>query len=315
MRKLPPLNALRAFEAAARNRSFTSAANELCVTVTAVSHQIKNLEDQLGRKLFDRTPREVRLTAIGERLFPLLRDGFDRFAEAFEEIGSAKSGQSITVSTTRAFAERWLMPRLERFSRVYPEIIVNVEGTEDLADLYEQGIDLAIRYGRTSDASLSCIDLLEDRYLAVHRRDAVNAKPQISDFKTRGLLAYRWKNRADNYPSWEKWLERVGFEGLTQYRVCWYNDESLAMHAMERGIGALLCSNVLVSDDIQSGSLQAIEGPTLDGFGFRIVHPPARRMKRSRADFIDWIRQEAAIFEATVLPSGAISAHERAWAI
>jgi LysR family transcriptional regulator, glycine cleavage system transcriptional activator len=315
MRKLPPLNAIRAFEAAARNRSFTSAANELCVTVTAVSHQIKNLEDQIGRKLFDRTPREVRLTAVGERLFPLLRDGFDRFAEAFDEIGNQRSGQSITVSTTRAFAERWLMPRLEHFNRIHPDVIVNVEGTEEVADLYEQGIDLAIRYGRTADPSLTSISLLNDHYMAVCRRDGMSAAPQVTDFKTRGLLAYRWKQRADDFPSWARWMQMHGLDGLLDYRVCWYNDESLAMHAMERGMGPLLCSNVLVADSIQTGVLQALEGPVLEGFGFRIVHPPMRRMKRSLADFIDWLRQEAALYEHALLPISPMPAHDRVFAL
>jgi LysR family transcriptional regulator, glycine cleavage system transcriptional activator len=105
MRKLPPLNSLRAFEAAGRNLSFTIAANELCVTVTAVSHQIKHLEEQIGRKLFIRTPREVKLTETGERLLPWLREGFDRLADAFDNIQSQSASNSINITTTRAYRD------------------------------------------------------------------------------------------------------------------------------------------------------------------------------------------------------------------
>lgn len=296
MRKLPPLNSIRAFEAAARNRSFTSAANELCVTVTAVSHQIKNLEEQIGRKLFDRTPREVRLTPVGEKLFPLLRDGFDRFAEAFEEVGSQKGGQSITVSTTRAFAERWLMPRLAGFTTLFPDINVNIEGTEEVVDLHENGVDIAIRYGRTNDPSLIGSRLLPDSYRAVIRTGDEPQLPTEQAIKSRPLLAYRWHLRTDDLPSWQRWITDSGLGVYGDYRIAWYNDESMAMHALEQGMGPLLCSDVLVADAVRDGTLRYLDGPSLDGFGFKIVHAPVRRMKPSMTYFVEWIRNEATIF-------------------
>lgn len=295
MRKLPPLNSIRAFEAAARNRSFTSAANELCVTVTAVSHQVKNLEEQIGRKLFDRTPREVRLTPVGEKLFPLLRDGFDRFAEAFEELGSQKGNQSITVSTTRAFAERWLMPRLSRFTTMFPEINVNIEGTEDVVDLHEN--DIAIRYGRTADPSLIGSRLLLDSYRPVIRTGDEPQLPTEQAIKSRPLLAYRWHLRTDDLPSWQRWIAASGLGAYADYRIAWYNDESMAMHAMEQCMGPLLCSNVLVADGVRAGTLRYLDGPSLDGFGFKIVHAPVRQMKASMTYFVEWIRNEAMTFQ------------------
>src|SRR5690606_3651969 len=125
MRKIPPLNSIRAFEAVARHQSFTAAAEELCVTVAAVSHQVRQLEEGLGQKLLERG-RQVRLTAAGQTLYPLLRDGFDQIAHAFALISPPARGDAIQLSTTRAFAERWLMPRLARFNAIHPDILVPV---------------------------------------------------------------------------------------------------------------------------------------------------------------------------------------------
>ncbi|MFG1300077.1 LysR family transcriptional regulator [Xanthobacter sp. V3C-3] len=146
-RKLPPLNAIRSIEAAARHSSFTAAADELHVTVAAVSHQVRHLEAMLDVKLFDRSGRSVSLTRTGRTLFPTLRDDLDRLADAFSTLREERSGEAITVSTTRAFAERRLMPRLGRFNAMFPDIVVHVDATEDVANLRAGAIDVAIRYG------------------------------------------------------------------------------------------------------------------------------------------------------------------------
>lgn len=307
MRRLPPLNAIRAFEAAARNRSFTAAASELCVTVTAVSHQVRHLEEQVGRKLFDRLPREVRLTPAGERLFPFVRDGFDRFAEAFLDLDGRSAAETLSVTATRGFAERWLMPRLERFSALHPKINVSVEGTAQKVDLREGGdVDVAIRYGRHGDDSLEEVVLMHDTYQAVARQiPGRNSSLSLGDLDGRPLLAYRWMMRSDDVPSWSKWLRNAGRDDEADLRISWFNDEGLAMHAMEGGLGALLCSDVLVADDIARGALTPVDGPTLDGFCFRLLHVPSRRPKRAISQFTDWIRGEAADFSAAMLQSAS----------
>ena len=197
MRKLPPLNAIRAFEAAARHESFTAAANELCVTVTAISHQIRQLEAILGQKLFVRSGRALALTAQGQAIFPLLRVSFDHMANAFATIHSQNPGDAITVSTTRAFAERWLMPRLEQFNAAFPTVVVHVDGTEDVVAPGAHGIDLAVRYGKADDTQQSSV-LFADRYIAVAADSAGSnsSRLAIDDFRARPLLAYRWKNAA-----------------------------------------------------------------------------------------------------------------------
>ncbi len=299
MRKLPPLNAIRAFEAAARHESFTAAANELCVTVTAISHQVRLLEAILGRKLFERSGRAVALTAEGHAIFPLLRDGFDHMANAFAAIGPQAGSDAITVSMTRAFAERWLMPRLERFNAAFPAIVVHIDASEEVVTPGTRGIDLAIRYGRTDrDRPQQASVLFEDSYIAVA---ASSICPPVSPltidaFHLKPLLAYRWKNAALDAPKWSAWLDAVTHDARRDFRISWFSEETLALHAGERGLGPLLCSDALVTNQLRYGTMRRIDGPILAGFSYRLVEAPHAAKRKAVTAFIEWLRREAAAF-------------------
>jgi LysR family glycine cleavage system transcriptional activator len=297
MRKLPPLNSLRAFEAAARNRSFTAAAAELCVTVTAISHQIRQLEELLGQKLFERTPREVSLTVWGEKLYPDLRDGFDRFASAFDQIHKNDGQKSLTITTTRAFAERWLMPRLLRFTNAVPDINVHVEATEEVLDLRRSNVDVAIRYGRSPSPDMTSVPLLQDTYSPIVAASCGGfPSVRIEDYRKFPLLAYRWFNPSLGGPDWQHWMLTAGKAPPDMLNVSWFNDESLAIHAMERGMGPLLCSDILTEDAISERKLVRLEGPSLPGFGYHIAYLPGRQRRRPVARFCEWLRSEAVDF-------------------
>lgn len=295
MRKLPPLNAIRVFEAAARNRGFTAAANELCVSVTAVSHHIRHLEEIVGVKLFERRGRTIALSPTGERLYPMLRDGFDLLANAFAEVNERKSGAALTVTTTCAFAERWLMPRLPAFAAICPDVVVNVDASETIADLRSEGIDVAIRYG-PGHASEPGDILLEDEYIpvAVASLCPDGREASIDDFSGRPLLGYHWKNAAFDGPTWSKWLSADGRKPSGDFRVSWFSEEHLAINAAERGFGPVLCSNVLVADQLKDRTLQRLDGPALDGFKYRLLFATASTRKQSARLFAEWLRSEAA---------------------
>ena len=299
MRKLPPLNAVRAFEAAARHESFTAAAAELCVTVTAISHQVRQLEAMLGRKLFERSGRAVVLTAEGHAVFPQLRDGFDRMASAFAAIRPPADGDAITVSATRAFAERWLMSRLSSFNAAFPTVVVHIDATEDVRTPGIEGIDLAVRYGRVDRAHEASV-LFNDNYIAVAASAICppGASLAIDDLRPRSLLAYRWKNAALDSPAWSVWLAGISRDAARDFRISWYSEEPLALHAAERGLGPLLCSDALVGEQLRQGTLRRIDGPTLPGFCYRLVEAPGVARRRSVTAFIDWLRGEAAAFRA-----------------
>lgn len=299
MRKLPPLNAIRAFEAAARHSSFTAAADELCVTVTAVSHQVRHLEATLDMKLFERSGRSVSLTPAGRTIFPSLRDGLDRLADAFATLHEERAGEAISVSTTRAFAERWLMPRLGGFNAMFPNIVVHVDATEEVVDLRAGGIDLAIRYGPAGPEQRPSI-LLQDVYVAVADQTLCpqGRSATIEDVSSRPLLAYRWKNRELDAPTWSAWLARTPHDTASNFRISWFSEETLALHAAERAFGPLLCSNVLVEDEMRRGTLRQLDGPVMAGFSYRLVDIPSAGRKRSLAAFSEWLKDEAATFRA-----------------
>ncbi|WP_339515397.1 LysR family transcriptional regulator [Pseudomonas sp. RL_15y_Pfl2_60] len=310
MRKIPPLNSVRAFEAVARHQSFSAAADELSVTVAAVSHQVRQLEDGLGQKLLERG-RSVSLTAAGKTIYPLLRDGFDQIAQAFALLAAPKAKDTIEVSTTRAFAERWLMPRLARFNAIYPNLVVSIHASEKVVDMRSAAADLAIRYGPV-DADARGTVLFADSYIAVAHKSICPAGRQarIDDFYNRPLLAFKWKNQALSVPSWAAWLAQVDHDSSLELRTSWYSEETLALHAVEQGLGPLLCSKVLIEDGLRSGQICRLEGPSLPGFSYHLVEGAAYASHNSLALFKDWLLGEAASFREGVLDEAGMPGND-----
>src|SRR4051812_6385931 len=174
MRKLPPLTELRAFEAAARHLSFKHAAGELGVTPTAISHQIKLLEQHCGRPLFRRRPRPLALTSAGRQLFPVVRDGFGRFAETLSNIKSSHAGRHLRITATNAFAARWLLPRLQSWRAAHPRLKLDIVGTDAVLNLESDETDVAIRYALGPPADGNVVELMRDTFYVV-------ASPKLVD--------------------------------------------------------------------------------------------------------------------------------------
>src|SRR5476651_2450346 len=166
-RRLPPLNALRAFEAAARHLNFSRAADELSVTPGAVSQQIQNLEDYVGAALFKRTPKGLLLTDAAQTALPALREAFDRLAEAASLLTAAVDGRRLTLTAPPSFAAKWLVPRLKRFEESYPQIDVWLSADMDIVDFAAGEIDLAVRYGAGRYPGLEIIRLLSETVIPV----------------------------------------------------------------------------------------------------------------------------------------------------
>jgi LysR family glycine cleavage system transcriptional activator len=164
MHKLPPLIELRAFDAAARHLGFRKAAAELGVTPAAISHQIRLLERYCGRALFRRRPRPLSLTEAGARLFPAIRDGLEAFATAIAAIRREGNKRPLRVTTTNAFASRWLVPSLPRWRKVRPDAPLDVIGTDSVLDLHAGDADLAIRYARSSPRDGIAEEFLSDAF-------------------------------------------------------------------------------------------------------------------------------------------------------
>lgn len=167
MRRLPPLSALRAFEAAARHGSFKQAANELAVTPTAISHQIRSLEQYTGLTLFVRQVRKVVLTDAGLELYPVLRDGFNAFETVLQRLETAQARRRVIISATNAFMARWLAPRVADFQKLHPEIDLELDASDQAVDLGSDVADIAIRYGRGPYPGMVAEPLFADRFAPV----------------------------------------------------------------------------------------------------------------------------------------------------
>src|SRR5687768_17840750 len=167
VRRLPPLNALKAFEAAARHESFTRAAEELFVTQGAVSHQVKALEEELGVKLFNRERQRLVITEQGRDYLAVLRDAFDRIALGTERLKQRQSSGALTVSTSPDFAAKWLVNRLGRFLETHPEIDLRVSATLNHVDFAREEVDVAVRHGDGSWPGLDCVRLWPEELFPV----------------------------------------------------------------------------------------------------------------------------------------------------
>jgi LysR family transcriptional regulator, glycine cleavage system transcriptional activator len=179
-RRLPPLNALRAFEAAARHLNFSRAADELSVTPGAVSQQIQNLEDYVGAALFKRTPKGLLLTDAAQTALPALREAFDRLAEAASLLTAAVDGRRLTLTAPPSFAAKWLVPRLKRFEEAYPQIDVWLSADMEIVDFASGEIDLAVRYGAGRYAGLETARLLNESVVPVASPELIAANPLLT---------------------------------------------------------------------------------------------------------------------------------------
>ncbi len=297
-RRLAPLNALRAFEAAARHLSFTKAAEELNVTPAAISHQIKALEEYFGVALFRRLTRALLLTDAGQSVLPKLRDGFDLLADACARLGSAEDHRVLTVSAAPSLAARWLVTRLERFRARHPEIDIRLDASERLVDFARDNVDLAIRYGGGRYPGLHVECLFRADVFPVCS-PALLAGPQPlrepADLACHRLLHADWATSGDTWPSWTMWLKAAGVTGIDAERGPRFNDIHLAVQTAIDGNGVVLASGVLVGDDLEHGRLvRPFETSMATAFGYYIVCPPEMAETAKCSAFADWLRAEAA---------------------
>ncbi len=212
-RALPPLNSLRAFEAAARHLSFTKAAEELNVTPAAISHQIKALEEFLGVVLFRRLTRALRLTDAGQAAFPKVREGFDNLAEAVEILRAEEEGKVLTVSVSPSFGAKWLVPRLDRFRAAHPDLDIRIDATDRLADFQGDNVDVALRYGMGNYPSLLVDKLFGAEMVPVCSPDLLDGTQPLRrplDLVHHTLLHLDWTLEEQTSPSWRMWLLAAG---------------------------------------------------------------------------------------------------------
>lgn len=303
MRQLPPLNALHAFEVAARYLSFQQAAEELDVTPTAISHQIKILEDRLGLKLFRRRPRPLVLTEAGKALYPAVGTSLDAMAEAIARLKQESESTDLTVSVTTVCATKWLLPRLSEFQQNHPQIDLRLQTSNDVVNLHAQTVDLAIRYGRGSYQGLVC-KLMSDVFVPVCSPYLLKSKHPLkepNDLVHHPLLHFEWIHYGESAPNWKNWLALAGVDGIDPLRGLKFNEESLAIQAAIAGQGVALCSSIHVADDVALGFLVQPFDIVLNGLSYYAVYLEHHPKKQFIIKFVGWLVEVANTFSHNIV--------------
>ena len=303
-RRLPSLNALRAFEAAGRHLSFSRAAAELHVTPAAVGQQVRTLESYLGETLFVRQNRSVELTVAGQALLPGVSDGFDQIARTMEAFYRRTVRRPLTVSVEPNFGAKWLVRRLDRFRERHPGIEIRLDATSRVIDFAREAVDLAIRYGDGNYPGLRCDVLFEDEVFPVCSpvlRDGPHPLVLPEDLQWHQLLRQDWDPNAPTWPDWAMWLQAAGVEDVDpaqgpQFAAGSY---SLMMDAALAGQGVALASSVLAADDIEAGRLvKPFDLSMHQSLRYYLVGPEATADEPMSTAFREWVLSEAGASEA-----------------
>jgi len=298
MRQLPPLNAVRAFEAAARHESFAKAAEELFVTPAAVSQQVKTLEDWLELTLFQRHARGLHLTPAGRAYLPWLTDALDRLASATETVRRMGQTHVLTVGVTPGFASLWLGPRLWSFASKHPELDIRVTATSRPVQADEEQMDLIIRFGRGEYPNMHVELLFEDGLTPVCSPELQQGPHPLrtpSDLKYHTLLHNEAVVLAGFRASWQDWLDAAGARDVDGRRGLHFSDFPLVLQEALAGRGVGLGHIALIQQELRAGRLiQPFEHVLHPGGNYYIVHRRGAEQQPKVAAFLDWLRLEAA---------------------
>ena len=291
LHRLPSLDALRVFEAAARHLSFTQAADELNVTQAAVSQRIRSLEESLGVPLFKRLNRALLLSDDGQALYQPVRDALDQMMGAVESLRAGDATGVLTVTTMDSFAATWLVPRLKRFRDAHPEIDVRISTSDTLLDLTREDMDMGVRYGRADWPNLDVVRLMTEEVFPVCSPALLERGPPLekpSDLARHTLLH-------DNlHENWRMWLLAAGAPEVDATRGPGYYRSNLVIQAAVAGEGVALGRSVLVADELASGRLIKPFDVSLPvEFAHYVVSPQATRDQPKIKAFREWLLQEA----------------------
>ena len=291
--RLPPMNTLRAFEAAARHLSFTEAAAELNVTQAAVSHQIRTLEEALGVRLFRRLNRAIRLTEEGQEFVAEVRKALTHLAAGMEKLAAPSAGGPLTVSVLPSFASKWLVPRLGRFRERHPEIDVRIEATNVLTDFQRDDVDLVVRYGRGKYKGLASTWLMAEDIFPVCSPALLDGPKPLrhpADLRHHTLL------HDDANVDWTMWLLSAGFGGVDPGQGPFFTDSAMVIQAAVEGQGVALARGALAAGDLAAGRLvRPFDFAIPTEYAYYVVCPETTANRPKIAAFREWMLEEAGI--------------------
>jgi LysR family glycine cleavage system transcriptional activator len=288
MRKLPPLNALRAFEAAATLESFQLAAEELHVTPSAVSHQIRVLEDYLGTPLFHRQPRAVRLTRLGRSYLPPISDALDQIHRATHALARRPADGPLTLSVAPTFAVTWLAPRLGAFQLAHPEIEVRLISSVELVDFVGSDVDLGIRSGNGQWLGLRADRLMQSHLVPVCSPALAEGPPPLHSPADLALVPLI--QEITRLGLWRTWFSALGVEGIDTERGPWVQSNEVAIEAATGGLGVALTSREMAVRHLAEGRLVIpFEVEFAPEQAYYLVYPESSADDPRISAFRDWI--------------------------
>ena len=293
MRKLPPLNDLKAFEAAARLSSVTAAAEELCVTHSSISQRIKQLEAYVGQKLFVRSGRGLEPTPAAVAYYEDLRISFDRIALATDRLTKNGLRRTLSVNTTPSFAMRWLIPRTLEFHTEHPsiELVTSTSKSDDISSL-DRPHDFIIRREPMTEPDHDCVRLLDDVMTPVMAPDLLEQQPI---HEPADLLNYTHLHMRSRSHAWKQWFGRHGVATPETIGGPFFDHFFLSLQAAINGLGVAIGPYALIEDDIASGRLVApLPGHTVAGPGFHLLYRRSVLKERAGEAFISWLFKSAA---------------------
>jgi len=293
-RPLPPLNALRAFEATARHLSFSKAADELHVTPAALSHQIRGLEDLLGLKLFVRRARSIELTEAARLIHPGIRTGFESMRVAIDQLDQDRRDRVLVVSSTPGLTAKWLVPRLYRFLEKHPDIDTRITASVGYANFTSDGVDIGIRLTSGAHPDLYVEKLSDEWLLPLCSPRLLEADPPLlrpADLPRFNLIQI---DLPGVVPTWADWMELAGIDGIDTRRGLRLNVADHALDAASEGAGVVLGYKLVASHDIGLGRLVAPFGPEipLPGRSYFFVCPKGQEKRPAIKAFRDWVFAE-----------------------
>jgi len=293
-RNLPPLNALRAFESAARHLSFTRAAVELNVTQAAVSHQVKALEERLNIQLFRRLNRALMLTDEGQHYFPDVRDALDKISQATDTLVKSDNNGVLTVSVMPSFASLWLVPRIQDFSRLHPDIDVRIAADDSLTDFSRDNVDCAVRYGLGRWTDIYKEKFMEEAVFPVCSPHYLDKHPSIKapeSLEGHVLIHdYAIHSDAEAYLTWEYWCKNANITNVDYTRGPKFSHSHMCMQACVAGEGIALGRSAMIQNDLDTGRLvRLFDTAVAAELAYYFVCPKSAIERFKIQAFRDWL--------------------------
>jgi LysR family transcriptional regulator, regulator of gene expression of beta-lactamase len=284
-----PLNALRAFEAAARHLNFTRAAIELCVSQTALSHQIKALEARLGFALFRRLPRGVALTDEGLALAPSIRDAFDRMGSTLDRFGGGRYHEVVTLGAVSTFANGWLLPRFNQFAERHPAVDLRIMTNNNRVDLAGEGLDFAVRFGDGSWHGVEALPLMDAPLCLMGAPALISGLAHPRDVTSHTLL------RSYRSDEWPRWFECAGLPAPNLRGPIFDSSIAIAQAAMA-GVGLGLLPKAMFAHELATEKLVALFDLEIDAGRYWLTRLNTRAETRGMTAFREWIVSESVRF-------------------